>query len=201
MNRTVILTSLLGSRICHDLISPLGAIGNGVELLSMSGVVAGPEISLIAESVTNANARIRFYRIAFGAAAWGQSLARPEIIDILGALAKDGRQTILWQVEGTVERPLVKLAFLCLQCLESALPWGGRITVSERDGAWLLSADSTKFRDLDGLWSVFDDPHRIHDLAPADLHFALAPIWAGDIGLQLKRSESKAGLSLAFSPA
>lgn len=35
------LTALLGSRICHDLISPLGAIGNGVELLSMAGTAGG----------------------------------------------------------------------------------------------------------------------------------------------------------------
>jgi len=62
------LNDLIGSRICHDLISPLGAIGNGVELLTMSGTSTAPEISLIAESVENANARIRFFRIAFGAA-------------------------------------------------------------------------------------------------------------------------------------
>jgi len=37
------LNALLGSRICHDLISPLGAIGNGVELLTMSGLDAAPK--------------------------------------------------------------------------------------------------------------------------------------------------------------
>ena len=53
------LTALLGSRICHDLISPIGAISNGVELLLMDNVAKGPEMTLIAESVANANARIR----------------------------------------------------------------------------------------------------------------------------------------------
>jgi histidine phosphotransferase ChpT len=66
------LTSLIGSRICHDLISPLGAIGNGVELLAMSGTAPGPEMDLISQSVENANARIRFFRVAFGAARGGQ---------------------------------------------------------------------------------------------------------------------------------
>ena len=60
------LNDLIGSRICHDLISPLGAIGNGVELLTMSGMTEVPEMTLISESVENANARIRFFRIAFG---------------------------------------------------------------------------------------------------------------------------------------
>ena len=38
------IAALLGSRICHDLISPLGAISNGVELLEMSGAQMGPEL-------------------------------------------------------------------------------------------------------------------------------------------------------------
>ncbi|WP_281982155.1 hypothetical protein [Thalassorhabdomicrobium marinisediminis] len=37
------LHALVGSRICHDLINPLGAIGNGIELLGLTGVGAGPE--------------------------------------------------------------------------------------------------------------------------------------------------------------
>ena len=60
------LAALLGSRICHDLISPIGAIGNGVELLMMEGGTPSPELVLIAESVAAANARIRFFRLAFG---------------------------------------------------------------------------------------------------------------------------------------
>jgi len=47
---------LIGSRICHDLISPIGAITNGLELLNMAGEANGPEMSLIGESVGNASA-------------------------------------------------------------------------------------------------------------------------------------------------
>ena len=66
------LSQLLGSRLCHDLVSPLGAIGNGVELLEMSpdfpGIAACPELQLIAESVSSARARIQIFRVAFGQA-------------------------------------------------------------------------------------------------------------------------------------
>ena len=78
--------ALIGSRICHDLISPLGAIGNGVELLEMSSAGASPEMALISESVASANARIRFFRIAFGAAGSGGSVAAAEIRSILAAM-------------------------------------------------------------------------------------------------------------------
>jgi histidine phosphotransferase ChpT len=195
------LTSLIGSRICHDLISPLGAIGNGVELLAMSGVAAGPEMSLIAESVENANARIRFFRIAFGAAAPDAMLGRSEILEVLGGLAKGGRQSIQWQIEAPLERRLVKLAFLCLQCLESALPWGGRIVVQTAPAAWTLTAEAGKIRDLDPLWEVFDDRGLPHQLTPADIQFALAPTWAADIGWVLSRSATPTRLELGFRPA
>jgi histidine phosphotransferase ChpT len=185
--RSMELTALLGSRICHDLISPLGAIGNGVELLAMSGIPQGPEMSLIAESVENANARIRFFRVAFGAAPSGQVISRNEITDILAGLTRGGRLSVAWQIETEVDRRQTKLAFLCLQCLESAMPWGGRITVSRRDGGWTLVAESTKLRDLDGLWNSFDAGEENPDLAAADIQFALAPLWARDIGMRLVR--------------
>jgi histidine phosphotransferase ChpT len=114
------LNALLGSRICHDLISPLGAIGNGVELLAMSGINAAPEIALISESVENANARIRFFRVAFGASSPGQMVGRPEIMSILNDMTKGGRLDIDWRPTDDVLRAQVKLAFLLLQCLESA---------------------------------------------------------------------------------
>lgn len=189
--RSMDLTALLGSRICHDLISPLGAIGNGVELLTMSGVARGPEISLIAESIENANARIRLFRLAFGAALPGQVVGRAEISEILGGLARGGRMTVAWQVEVPVDRAEAKLAFLCLQCLDSAMPWGGRIGVSRSSqGVWTVTGESTKLREIDGLWAIFEAGEAEPQLAAADIQFALAPLWAAQIGMDLARSAS-----------
>ena len=129
------LTDLIGSRICHDLISPLGAISNGVELLSMSGGPVGPEMNLISESVENANARIRFFRIAFGAAKATQIIGQSEVTSILQDLSRGGRLVTDWQAAGDMSRQYVKLAFLLHQCFESAMPWGGKITVSAVGGS------------------------------------------------------------------
>jgi histidine phosphotransferase ChpT len=61
------IAALIASRICHDLISPIGAIGNGMELMALSSgqEQSSPELDLISQSVENANARIRFFRIGF----------------------------------------------------------------------------------------------------------------------------------------
>ena len=60
------LSALIGSRICHDLINPLGAIANGVELIALTVAEQTPEMLLFAESVEAANARIEFFRLAYG---------------------------------------------------------------------------------------------------------------------------------------
>ena len=115
------LAALIASRICHDLISPIGAIGNGVELLAMEPGGVRPEMALISESVANANARIRFFRICFGQASSDQRIARSEVASILGDLSRGGRVGYAWTSPVDLSRREVRLAFLLLQCLESAL--------------------------------------------------------------------------------
>ena len=84
------IPSLIGSRICHDLISPLGAVSNGVELMSLT-TSDSEELSLIGDSITSANARIRLFRIAFGSAVEGQYLSRREIEAILAETFSAGK--------------------------------------------------------------------------------------------------------------
>ncbi len=191
------LTDLLGSRICHDLISPLGAISNGVELLSMSGAAPGPEMGLITDSIANATARIRFFRIAFGSAGAGQRLGRPEIVAILHELSPGGRLAIDWQPVGDQPRALVKLAFLLIQCFESAMPWGGRLTIREAGGNWALAGEAERMKIAPPLWQALADAAQEPELDAAQVHFALAPLAARALGrrLAVECGESSARVS------
>jgi histidine phosphotransferase ChpT len=168
------LTALLGSRICHDLISPIGAIGNGVELLMMGGSVQGPEMVLIADSVANASARIRFFRVAFGMASKDQRMARTEIAAIMADMTRGGRITIDWAGPADVTRRDAKLLFLLVMCMESALPFGGRIAVAQND-RWVITATSPKLKVDTNLWDVLLHPADARDLTPAQVHFGVVP--------------------------
>jgi histidine phosphotransferase ChpT len=179
------LTELIGSRICHDLINPLGAISNGVELISMSGDASGPEMSLISQSIENANARIRFFRIAFGTAQPGQMVSHSEITSILRDLSKGGRMVTDWQPTEGLERQYVKTAFLLLQCFETAMPWGGRITVSAVADQWAVYGQAEQMKINPVLWDGLASQMQNPDLAAAQVHFALAPITAAASGRQL----------------
>ncbi len=167
------LAALLGSRICHDLISPIGAISNGVELLMMDGAVRGPEMALVSESVAAANARIRYFRVGFGTASSDQRIGKSEVTGIL-ADAMRGRLSVDWQSPADLSRREVKLAFLLIQCVESAMPYGGKINVDLVDGRWVIAAQSQKLRVDADLWEVLSNPAARPDVGPSQVHFLLA---------------------------
>lgn len=168
------LSALLGSRLCHDLIGPIGAIGNGVELLLLAGGGRGDEVALISESVTALNARIRFFRVAYGIARPDQSIARNEVSAILADLFPSGRITVTWSSPSDLPRAEVKAIFLLLLCAEQALRSGGRIAVL-RDGAeWSLTLTSPRLRHDPALWSLTRSPTLPPDLEPAQVQFPLA---------------------------
>jgi histidine phosphotransferase ChpT len=178
MNNDRLLNDLIGSRICHDLISPLGAIGNGVELLSMSGAGAAPEMALISESIENANARIRYFRVAFGAASHSALIGNQEIRSILRDVYRGSRVKADWRAEQDLPRDEVKLAFLLILCLESALPWGGTIRVTRTNiGHWTLTAMGERQKIDANLWDLVSNPNSQTEVTPSEVQFALvAPI-------------------------
>lgn len=169
------LAALIGSRICHDLISPIGAIGNGVELLMMDGIAKTPELALIAESVANANARLRFFRIAFGSSSADQRISRGEVAGILADITRGGRLQVSITGPSDLARSDVKLAFLLFQCLETAMPYGGKVTIDHIDDGWTLLAEAPRMKIEPALWEVLTEPHAPAEIAAGQVHFALLP--------------------------
>ena len=192
------LNALVGSRICHDLISPLGAIGNGVELLSMSGVSAAPEMTLISESVESANARIRFFRIAFGAARNEDLIGNSELKSVLGDLYRGNRLHVDWRISEDVPRAEAKLAFLLLQCLESAFPWGGRIQVTRTGTTWNVFGSAERAKIDTPLWELLVDPRRQVDISASNVHFALIHPAAQQVGRRVATNITDTSVSVSF---
>ncbi|HHB80823.1 MAG TPA: histidine phosphotransferase [Aliiroseovarius sp.] len=166
------LAALLGSRICHDLISPLGAIGNGLELLELSGIDS-PEVTLIREAVDDANRRIKVFRLAFGAASDTQMVKPGEIAALLPADTGPRALRVEWQADGDQPRPAVKEAFLALMCLESAMPYGGEILVRRTGAGWILAGAAERLNVDAPLWEALAAGSIAPLPAPAQLHFTL----------------------------
>jgi len=75
------LAALLVSRVCHDLVSPVGAVVNGLEVLADETDVTmrADALRLVAASAEQASARLQFARLAFGAAGHGRYIHRRAI--------------------------------------------------------------------------------------------------------------------------
>lgn len=179
------LSALVGSRICHDLISPLGAIGNGLELLTLTGTFQpdGAEMELISQSVENANARIRFFRVAFGAATPGQKIPVRELHQVLSDSFRGGRIALSASLPQDIERCDAKLALLLVLCLETALPRGGEISVQGGPTHWQLRAKGPRVSTDPQQWQGLTGPvHTPASLSAAEVQFALVPEAAEQAG-------------------
>ncbi|WP_372885806.1 histidine phosphotransferase family protein [Shimia sp.] len=187
-------SALVGSRICHDLISPIGAIGNGLELMRLTGQGDTPEIALISASAGDASARIRFYRIAFGQGGRGQKVANGELRPLLAALSEGARVRLRCQHDGDVARDELRAVFLAMMCVESALPRGGTVTMRASGGRWVIAAADCPA-----------PPKPWAELAgegltpgPGQVEFALLPQVVADLGRQLSIAQPEGGLEISF---
>lgn len=179
------LSQLVAARICHDLLSPLGAIANGVELVGLTSGPPTPEMALIGESVDAATARMRFFRMAYGPAARGQSVARAEVTGTLAAVAQGGRLSFDWTPPDEQPRDEVRAAFLLLQCIESALPLGGHVVVSRAGDAWEVVAEGPRLRFEEAAWAALQSPRARAPAQAALVQFALLPEALADLGRAL----------------
>ncbi len=195
--RNLNLSALIGSRICHDLISPIGAINNGLELLGMTTRQTGPEMALISESVENAAARIRYFRVAYGAAD-SQMMGRSEVTSILTDVAKGGRMDYDWEPQDPLPRAQVRLAFLGLQCMETAMPSGGRVTVTVDDDRWVLLGVASKLTIEPDLWDNLTKVEKNTPVSPAHVQFALLPLLVTEMDRDLRVDITETTISLRF---
>lgn len=196
-NHSPDLAALIGSRICHDLISPIGAINNGLELLGMAGSTSGPELSLISESVENASARIRFFRLAFGAAST-QEISRREILSVLGDMTRSTKLHVDWLPESGAQRSDVRLVFLAEQCLETAMPYGGEISIAHDVNGWSVRGNSEKFIVAPDLWSILADGKIRTEITPAQVHFALLALHCREEGRRLRSTIGQEEILIRF---
>ncbi|WP_425078252.1 histidine phosphotransferase family protein [Ruegeria denitrificans] len=196
-NTNVNLAELIGSRICHDLISPIGAITNGLELLDMVGAVQGPEMELISGSVGSAGARIRFFRVAFGSAG-EQPLGRAEVAELLKDIERTGRVRVIWNLKEPVPRNQVKLAFLAIMCFESAMPLGGTVEITTQDGKWSVIGTADKLNVDTELWKYVATGRFPNKITPAQVQFALLPETANAMGRRVAVETAATRVALRF---
>ena len=127
------LAALLCSRVCHDLISPVGAIVNGLEVLDDNPKPEDREfaLDLIRKSAKTASARLQFCRLAFGAA--GSAGAQIDLGDaqtMARGHLEDNKTSITWNLPRVLlPKNRVKLLLNMMVIAQQTIPRGGVLTV------------------------------------------------------------------------
>lgn len=129
------LAELMAARLCHDLVGPIGAVANGVELLG-EGEGPDPEVtSLIAASARQATRRLQWFRIAFGSGnALPASAILAETRRLASGLFDDERAKLEWTMpdsasEAVATRPMAKILLNVILLGLESLPRGGKVSV------------------------------------------------------------------------
>lgn len=131
------ILELLASKVCHDLISPIGAVNNGIEFMREMGEDAGDEaLDLIAYSAQQASAKLQAYRIAYGAGGADGSLKPEDVKNAIDAIVTaDGKIKQDWDAYGELgygmdrPDPYCKMLICALLFAMECLPKGGTINV------------------------------------------------------------------------
>jgi len=197
---SVDLASLLCSRLCHDMLSPVGALSNGLELLADE---KDPEMrarcfELLEQSAKISTDKLKFFRLAFGAAGgFGDAVPAEEPHALIAALVGDkGRIALNWAVaSASLPKPAVKVLLNLAAIGIEALPRGGTLDIGAelRDGACEIAIratgdkiafDGTIGQALDGTLPAAELSSRT---APAHMIHLLAAESGG--GLQYALSE------------
>jgi len=183
------LAALLCSRVCHDLISPVGAVINGLEVLEedKDEETKAFALELIKKSAQQASAKLQFCRLAFGAA--GSAGAQIELGDaekVTRGLMEDGKISIVWNLpRELVAKNRAKLLLNMLLVAAGAIPRGGTLTVDPIEaGGFRITASGLNARLTASVRDLLDG----RSAHAVDAH-AIQPVYtsilAKDCGLEI----------------
>ena len=179
------VVELLCSRLCHDLISPISAINNGIELIAEVGEEARPDAdALIAESASNASRRLRAFRYAYGLA--GQDVSVDEIRNVALAYFDGSKTTIDWPPITVALPPGTGKVILNLLLLTPELARGNvRVSLSASPGELAIKYNSTQAKLDEDIAAALNGAVLSDNLDPRTAHAVFTASQAQRIGAKI----------------
>jgi histidine phosphotransferase ChpT len=183
---------LLNARLCHELISPVGAVNNGVELLDDEdpGFVRDA-IKLIGQSARKAGQKLQFYRFAYGSSASVSANGR----ELAAALLEGGKVRCDWlPAAASLPAEWQRLACNLLVLAAEALPRGGTVIVrppSEGATGVEVVAEGDSVNLTAELRAALDPQAAVDQLSPRTIHAYFTAKLAGSIGARLRLGEAE----------
>jgi histidine phosphotransferase ChpT len=203
------LAALLSSRVCHDVISPVGAIVNGLEVLEdeKDEEMRAHALALIKSSAEEASARLQFCRLAFGAAgSKGAAIDTGDAEHVARQFLEDERTRLDWKAPRVLmAKNKVKLLLNLCVIADGAIPRGGEIRVAatgEEDAtAFHIEAEGTNARVAPGLAALLAGEPEDGTLDARSIQVYFAGEVARSCGLDVALSIAGDVVSIDAQPA
>lgn len=190
---------LLSSKLCHDLISPVSAINNGVELIEdIGGSVVDEAMKLIGDSASQAARRLKLFRMAYGRAGSEENIGVKDVRQVAEQYVAGGKINLQWGDESVPmtfveKRGSLKTLINMLILAEEILAYGGTVALhpmAEHDGIGCRMEIVGRNAQLTPAFQeALGGTGAIEELTPRTIQPYITGRFANYFGLQIKPGE------------
>ena len=190
---------LLASRLCHELISPVGAVNNGVELLNDGDAsFVRDATTLIGQSARRAAMRLQFYRFAYGAGGLGGGA--PDAKSLVSGILEGGKVRCDWPSEFDVlAAPWQKLTCNLMLLASEILPRGGTVTLTRAGNGVAAAAAGEAVNLTAELKAALAPAAEVAALTARTVHAYFTARYAENVGARLSLSEADKGATFTVN--
>lgn len=195
---------LLASKLCHDLISPVSAINNGVELIEDIGEsVMEDAMKLIGDSAGQASRRLRLFRVAYGRAGSEENLPLRDVKQIVMQYMAAGKVALTWEDDALPEefianRGALKVLVNLLILVEEILPYGGSVRLTKNKESdsplascgCLLAIKGRAVRMSEPFQAAIEGETPVEDLTPRTIQPYITGRYAACFGLKISSRQT-----------
>jgi len=203
---------LLSSKLCHDLVSPVSAINNGVELIEdIGGSVVDEAMKLIGDSAGHASRRLRLYRVAYGRAGSEENLPLKDVRQIAAHYFLGGKVNLTWPEDQPIpalaeQRGLLKTLLNLLVLSEEVLAYGGNVVLRAapppHEGGCCLEVAGRSAQLNPSFIAALENTVAVEDLTPRTIQAYITGKFAAHFALKISYDQSVADrLLLILAPA
>jgi histidine phosphotransferase ChpT len=187
---------LLASKLCHDLVSPVSAINNGVELIEdIGGSVVNEAMKLIGDSAVTAARRLRLFRMAYGRAGSEENIAVRDVRQVAEQYLSGGKITLNWPDatpadDAVASRGFLKTILNMIVLAEESLAYGGVVTLRSGDNGCHIEIVGRSAHLSLQHQEALDGAMAIEELSPRTIQAYITGRFASHFGLKLTYDHS-----------
>jgi len=195
MELDIRVMELMASKLCHDLVSPVSAINNGVELVQeIGGDVVEEAMKLIGDSAGHASRRLRLFRIAYGRAGSEENLPVKDVRQIAEQYLAGGKVNLTWPDDQPIEeialhKGALKVMLNMIILSEESLAYGGTVSLHAMAKGCRFEVAGRNAQLAPAIEAAFNGTANIEDLTPRSIQAYATGKFASHFGLKLTHAQ------------